>query len=239
MIELGVVKFNENMEEDDQLHQEEEAAEAIRQRQAELLEHEQQLQEAIRHRQEEEAIMQHQAELLEQEQQLQEAIRQCQEEEAIRQHQAKLIEQEQQLQEAIRQHQEEDVIRQHQEELLEQAAQEEAIRRCQEEDATNPKPYHPPIRFSPKATDHFRVSERKREDIFDIAAENRKKARAGTRRSKRLHDFALPQQHAGNEVQRAPSADAHRHEMALLDALEANFRADFQDINEDFPDDRT
>ena len=184
MIDLGVVRFNENMEEDDQLHQEEEAAEAIRQ---------------------------HQAELLEQEQQLQEAIRQCQEEE---------------------------VIRQHQEELLEQAAQEEAIRRRQEEDAANPKPYHPPIRFSPKAKDHFRVSERKREDMFDIVAENRKKAHAGTRRSKHLSDFALPQ-HAGNEVQRAPSADAHRHEMAQLDALEANFRADFQDVNEDFPDDRT
>ncbi len=72
---------------------------------------------------------------------------------------------------------------------------------------------------------------------FDIVAENRKNACAGTRRSKRLH-FALPQ-HAGNEVQCAPSADAHRHEMALLDALEANFRADFQDVNEDFPDDRT
>ncbi len=74
--------------------------------------------------------------------------------------------------------------------------------------------------------------------MFDIVAENRKKARAGTRRSKRLRDFALPQ-HAGNEVQRVPSADAHRHEMALLDVFEANFRADFQDVNEDFLDDRT
>jgi hypothetical protein len=84
----------------------------------------------------------------------------------------------------------------------------------------------------------FRVSKRKREDIFDIVAENRKKACAGTRRSKCLCDFTLPQ-HAGNEVQRPPSADAHRHEMAFLDALEANFRADFQDVNEDSPDDRT
>ena len=64
------------MEEDDQLHQEEEAAEAIRQHQAELLEQEQQLQEAFRQRQEEEAIRQHQAELLEQEHWLQEDIRQ-------------------------------------------------------------------------------------------------------------------------------------------------------------------
>jgi hypothetical protein len=207
----------------------EEAAEAIRQHQAELLEQEQQLQEAIRQRQEEEAIRQHQAELLEQEQQLQEAIRQRQEEEAIRQHQVELIDQEQQFQEAIRQRQEEEVIRQRLEELLEQAAQMEAIRWHQEEDAANPKPYHPPIQFSPKAKNHFRVSERKREDMFDIVAETRKKARAGTRRSKHLSDFGLPQ-HAGNEVQRAPSADAHRHEMALLDALEANFRVDFQMI---------
>jgi hypothetical protein len=226
------------MEEEDQLHQEEEAAEAIRHHQVELLEQEQQLQEAIRQRQKEEAIRQHQTELLEEEQQLQEAIRQRQEEEAIKQHQAELIEQELQLQEAIRQRQEEEVIRQHQEEQLEQAAQEEAIKRRQEEDAANPKPYHPPIRFSPKAKDHIRVSERKREDMFYIVAENRKKARAGTRRSKHLRNFALPQ-HAGNEVQRAPSADAHRHEMAQLDALEANFRANFQDVNEDFPDDRT
>ncbi len=43
----------------------------------------------------EEAIRQRQAELLEQEQQLQEAIRQHQEEAAIRQHQLELIEQEQ------------------------------------------------------------------------------------------------------------------------------------------------
>jgi hypothetical protein len=58
-------------------------------------------------------------------------------------------------------HQEEEaaeVIRQHQEELLEQAAQEEAIRWPQEEDTANQKPYHPPIRFSPKAKGHFRVS---------------------------------------------------------------------------------
>jgi hypothetical protein len=49
MIDLAVVGFNGNMEEDDQLCQkEEEAAEAIRQHQAELLEQEQQLQEAIR-----------------------------------------------------------------------------------------------------------------------------------------------------------------------------------------------
>jgi hypothetical protein len=62
--------------------------------------------------------------------------------------------------------------------------------------------------------------------MFDIIADNRKKAHAGTRRSKHLCDFTLPQ-HAGNEVQRAPSADAHRHEMAQLDALEADFWADF------------
>ncbi len=67
MIDLGVVRFNENMEEDDQLHQvEEEAAEAIRQHQAKLLEQEQQLQVSIRQRQEEEAIRQHLGELLEQ-----------------------------------------------------------------------------------------------------------------------------------------------------------------------------
>ncbi len=37
MIDLGVVRFNENMEEDDHFHQEEEAAEAIRQCQTGLV----------------------------------------------------------------------------------------------------------------------------------------------------------------------------------------------------------
>jgi hypothetical protein len=40
-------------------------------------------------------------------------------------------------------------------------------------------------------------------------------------------------------IKHAPSADAQRHEMAQLDALEANFRVDFRDVNEVFPDDRT
>jgi hypothetical protein len=74
--------------------------------------------------------------------------------------------------------------------------------------------------------------------MFDIIADKRKKLCAGTMWSKHLHDFTLLQ-HAGNQVQHAPSADVHRHEMAQLDALEAHFRVDVKDVNYNFSDDRT
>jgi hypothetical protein len=246
-----VVGSNESMEGDDQ----EDAA----REQAWLLE-EQRLreEEAVR---EEQIRRQNQSGLLEQQRRREEeAVREEQHRREVLRQEEEAVREEQHRREVLRQR-EAELLEQHRQEaellLLEQQRQEEAAREQQRQEevlsqrqAEQNEPLnflvgqhqHQRIRFSPKANDNARWSEKTKNDLRDRNEEQRNYSRLLKRRGKRLNGNSngevqhAPSALAGNddgnsngEDQHAPSAAQHMNEMAELNALEREFNQEFED----------
>jgi hypothetical protein len=204
-----VVGSDQNMQEDDH-----ELDKFIRQRQAEEAAWEQQCQEEV--------LRQRQSELLDQQHQEEEARVQQRQEEVLRQRQVKLLEQQRK--------EEAEILEQHrikrETELLEQQEQQNELNFLVGQQQ-HQIPFHQVKWFSPKANDHARWSEKTKDDLRERNEEQRNYLRFLKRRSRCL---------AGNyvngnnneEVQHAPSAAQHGHEMEELTALEREFNQEFK-----------
>ena len=239
VINLGVVRSDEKMEEEDQelaQIQQQQHQDAIKQHQKAnskdlQIKLEQEHQDAIRQQQEH-----------------QEAIRQQQRQNAIRQQQeeakATQIQHEQQGQDAIEQQRQEtqcdasqnfqDTIEQQRQER--QHASQNLLQFQGGFSVRSPKAKNMEDRLSPKAQDLVKKSAKVKSASNDLVVEKRKERKRASESKSRKKGFVEGLRvDTEAQQQRAPSADLHAREMDTIDEIEADLIREVQEVQYNFP----